>query len=143
MGIDFCSRAFVVLTVLRKTLASPDRPPDISAVGTSYVGVRPRENRRTGYYIWGKPASRLNSCAAFCLFTLPCCPDAGNNDGGQLGYEDTVARGSNTSEMGDFLPFVDLGRDQKAVSVAAGFFHTCALLYTGDIKCWGEIPMDQ
>ncbi|CAN0526396.1 unnamed protein product, partial [Ectocarpus sp. 12 AP-2014] len=62
----------------------------------------------------------------------------GNNDGGQLGYEDKAARGTAAGEMGDFLPFVDLGRDQKAVSVAAGFFHTCALLYTGDIKCWGE-----
>ncbi|CAN0365159.1 unnamed protein product, partial [Ectocarpus fasciculatus] len=67
----------------------------------------------------------------------------GNNDGGQLGYEDTAARGTGTGEMGDFLPVVDLGRDQKAVSVAAGFFHTCALLYTGEIKCWGEFPMGQ
>ncbi|CBJ48599.1 Tyrosine kinase, EPH (ephrin) receptor family [Ectocarpus siliculosus] len=61
----------------------------------------------------------------------------GNNDGGQLGYGDTSARGTAAGEMGDDLPFVDLGRDQKVVAVAAGFFHTCALLYTGDVKCWG------
>ena len=40
--------------------------------------------------------------------------------------------------MGNSLPAVDLGRDQKAISVAAGFFHTCAMLYTGVVKCWGE-----
>ncbi|CAM9101029.1 unnamed protein product, partial [Ectocarpus fasciculatus] len=61
----------------------------------------------------------------------------GNNDGGQLGYEDTVARGIADGQMGDLLPAVDLGTEQRAIAVAAGFFHTCALLYTGDIKCWG------
>ncbi|CAM9579206.1 unnamed protein product [Ectocarpus sp. 6 AP-2014] len=61
----------------------------------------------------------------------------GNNDGGQLGYEDTTARGIAVGQMGDLLPAVDLGTKQRAIAVAAGFFHTCALLYTGDIKCWG------
>ncbi|CAN0008932.1 unnamed protein product, partial [Hapterophycus canaliculatus] len=65
------------------------------------------------------------------------CWPTGNNDGGQLGYEDTVSRGDGPDEMGDFLPVVDLGRDQRAIAVSAGFYHTCALLYTGNIKCWG------
>lgn len=64
----------------------------------------------------------------------------GSNDGGQLGYEDSITRGTGTGEglMGNALPVVDLGRDQKAITVAAGFFHTCAMLYTGVVKCWGE-----
>lgn len=40
--------------------------------------------------------------------------------------------------MGNSLDVVDLGTEQRAIAVGAGFFHTCALLYTGDMKCWGE-----
>lgn len=66
------------------------------------------------------------------------CP-VGNNNGGQLGYEDTVARGDEANEMEDSLDLVDLGRGQKALAVTAGAFYTCALLYTGDVKCWGAL----
>lgn len=62
----------------------------------------------------------------------------GNSNGGQLGYEDTVARGREANEMGDSLNLVNLGREMKALAVTAGAFYTCALLYTGDVKCWGE-----
>ncbi len=62
----------------------------------------------------------------------------GTNDGGQLGYEDTMTRGDGVGPMGDDLKVVDLGEDQRAIAVAAGWYHTCALLYTGDVKCWGE-----
>lgn len=40
--------------------------------------------------------------------------------------------------MGDDLLEVDLGREQTAVTVVAGSYHSCAILYTGDVKCWGE-----
>lgn len=69
----------------------------------------------------------------------------GTNDGGQLGYGDRNPRGTGveTDEvgMGDALAAVDLGTNQKAITVAAGFFHTCALLYVGDVKCWGKMPL--
>lgn len=40
--------------------------------------------------------------------------------------------------MGDDLPVVNLGRGAKAIGVAAGLTHSCALLDTGRVKCWGE-----
>lgn len=40
--------------------------------------------------------------------------------------------------MGENLAAVDLGRDQRAVAIATGAFHSCALLTTGKVKCWGE-----
>jgi hypothetical protein len=39
--------------------------------------------------------------------------------------------------MGDALPAVDLGTGRTATAIAAGRYHTCALLDDGTVKCWG------
>lgn len=57
---------------------------------------------------------------------------------GQLGYGDVVARGDDPDEMGDALPYVDLGTGRTAVDLATGDYHTCALLDNGDVKCFGD-----
>ncbi|MEM9516826.1 MAG: hypothetical protein AAGA42_18405, partial [Actinomycetota bacterium] len=56
---------------------------------------------------------------------------------GRLGYGDTTDRGDNPGEMGDNLPAVDLGTGRTATAIAVGEGHSCALLDTGDVKCWG------
>jgi alpha-tubulin suppressor-like RCC1 family protein len=53
----------------------------------------------------------------------------GNNDDGQLGDSTTTDRHAPTSVSG-------LGG--SAVALAAGGFHTCALLVGGAVKCWGD-----
>ena len=40
--------------------------------------------------------------------------------------------------MGDVLPAVDLGTGRTATAIAAGGNHTCAILDTAAVKCWGE-----
>lgn len=62
----------------------------------------------------------------------------GSNFAGQLGLGDTEARGDEPGEMGDALPYVDLGTDQHAEWLVAGSYHVCALLTNGRMKCWGE-----
>jgi alpha-tubulin suppressor-like RCC1 family protein len=62
----------------------------------------------------------------------------GYNTYGQLGLGDNVSRGSNLGEMGDSLPAVSLGAGKNAVTLAAGGYHTCALLNDGSVKCWGR-----
>lgn len=46
--------------------------------------------------------------------------------------------GANSGEMGDLLPEVDLGTGESAVAVSAGLSHTCAILGSGTVKCWGK-----
>lgn len=45
--------------------------------------------------------------------------------------------GSNSDDMGDNLPYVDLGTGVEAVSISSGTSSTCAALSGGGIKCWG------
>ena len=46
-------------------------------------------------------------------------------------------RGDGAGEMGDALPAVALGTGRTAVSIAAGMYHTCAVLDDRSVKCWG------
>jgi len=62
----------------------------------------------------------------------------GNNYEGQLGLGDTNIRGGQPGEMGANLPAVDLGPGAVATAIAAGNYHTCALLDDGSVKCWGN-----
>lgn len=61
----------------------------------------------------------------------------GSNSSGELGLEDTNNRGDNLNEMGDNLPFVDLGAGRTVKKLFAGNSFNCAILDNDRIKCWG------
>jgi alpha-tubulin suppressor-like RCC1 family protein len=75
-----------------------------------------------------------DSCALLDNGLVKCW---GLNDDGELGLGDTASRGDGPSEMGDDLPIVDLGTGRTATAISVGDAHTCALLDTGTVKCWG------
>lgn len=77
---------------------------------------------------------RLHSCALLEDHRMKCW---GENGGGELGLGDMQSRGLDPSEMGDALPFVDLGTGRTAKAIAAGQYTTCALLDDDSVKCWG------
>ncbi len=79
-------------------------------------------------------AGYWHTCALFVDGRLKCWGLGGN---GQLGLGDNLDHGKQGG-MGDDLPFVDLGTNQKAVALTAGLSHTCALLDDGQVKCWGK-----
>ena len=58
----------------------------------------------------------------------------GEGDHGRLGYGNTLDVGD-VETPGQVGP-VDLGA--KAISITAGRRHTCALLETRDVRCWGD-----
>ncbi len=82
-----------------------------------------------------------SACAVFTDGRLKCW---GGNGEGKLGLGDTANRGDEPGEMGDALPFVDLGAGQKVAALASsgqasgGRGTTCAILESGALKCWGE-----
>jgi alpha-tubulin suppressor-like RCC1 family protein len=76
----------------------------------------------------------LHTCARFQDGSVRCW---GTNVAGELGLGDEEARGDEPDEMGEALQTVDLGAGLTAVALAAGNASTCALLDTGQVKCWG------
>jgi alpha-tubulin suppressor-like RCC1 family protein len=73
--------------------------------------------------------ARLDNNAAKCW---------GENDFGQLGLGDTNSRGDAPGEMGDSLPVLNAGAGRTIRQIAVNSGHTCALLDTSGIKCWGH-----
>jgi|LWDU01.1.fsa_nt_gi alpha-tubulin suppressor-like RCC1 family protein len=80
-------------------------------------------------------AGKEYTCAILDNASIKCW---GANASGQLGLGDTNNRGDNSSEMGNYLPAVDLGSGKTAKAIAAGDSHTCAILDDSSVKCWGD-----
>lgn len=65
----------------------------------------------------------------------------GSNAYGQLGFGDKTDRPSppfSVTEGQLTLSVVDLGPEARAVQLAVGGFHVCALLSDSRVKCWGH-----
>ncbi|HWB74309.1 MAG TPA: hypothetical protein VG755_05125 [Nannocystaceae bacterium] len=81
----------------------------------------------TGYF---------HSCAVLEGGDVRCW---GGGTDGQLGYGGTAHIGDD--ELPSSVGPVDVGG--VATRVTAGFFHSCALLEGGDVRCWGSSPDGQ
>lgn len=82
-------------------------------------------------------AALRSTCARFSDGRVKCW---GNNSHGALGLGDTLTRGDQPGEMGDALPFVDLGtgRTAKSISGAVNDETYCAILDNDQLVCWGS-----
>ncbi len=88
-----------------------------------------------GITVLGISAGSAHTCALLSNGTVKCW---GKNDVGQLGLGDKNARGDEPGEMGVSLSIVNLGAGVIATEIHAGHSHTCALLSSGRVKCWGR-----
>lgn len=62
----------------------------------------------------------------------------GENLSGIVGAGDTDNRGDDPGEMGDALPYIDLGAVSTVKKVFVGSYHACAILTNDQVKCWGD-----
>jgi hypothetical protein len=85
-------------------------------------------------------AGQFHTCALLSSGAVKCW---GENGDGQLGLGDTNSRGDGANEMGDNLLTVDLGSGVTATAIVGGHLHTCALLSTGTVTCWGDDAVAQ
>jgi alpha-tubulin suppressor-like RCC1 family protein len=95
----------------------------------------PFVNLGDGIRVESVAVGSIHTCALLEGGRVKCW---GNNGYGQLGLGDTTTRGTQPGEMGDALPFVDLGTGAKAVAISSYYLHTCALLEGGRVRCWGN-----
>ena len=73
-------------------------------------------------------------CAILINDKLKCW---GDNHNGELGLRDTNDRGDDPGEMGDSLPYIDLGVGRTVKKISISLFHNCAILDNNLVKCWG------
>lgn len=101
-------------------------PGDMAALPTINLG--------TGLTASKVCSGEVHTCAITNTGGIKCW---GSGTNGATGYESTAARGAAGADMGDNLPFVNLGTGRTATQITCGESHTCALLDNGQVKCWG------
>ena len=74
------------------------------------------------------------TCVKFKSGRLKCW---GMNRFGLLGLGDSDHRGDEAGEMGDALPYVNLGSGRTVQTHYSGLVNNCAILDNGALKCWG------
>lgn len=72
------------------------------------------------------------TCAELASGSVRCW---GENSDGRLGYGHTDDLGDNAGEEANLLPDINIG--DGVDHLATGLVHTCALLKTGGVRCWG------
>jgi alpha-tubulin suppressor-like RCC1 family protein len=117
--------ARLAVTVLVLALAGAALAPS----GASAEQAGSKIHRRASGFV---AAGARFSCARLDTGRVRCW---GLGSSGQLGYGNTQSIGDNETP-GSVGP-IDLGAGRTARAIAAGFYHACAILDTGQVRCWG------
>ena len=97
------------------------------------MAALPSINLGTGRTATAIAAGEYHSCALLDNASVKCW---GYNSVGQLGTDNNTDMGDGSGEMA-VLPSINLGTGRTATAIAAGGYHSCALLDNASVKCWG------
>ncbi|MDP7003373.1 MAG: hypothetical protein QF911_07410, partial [Candidatus Thalassarchaeaceae archaeon] len=101
---------------------------------SSEMAFLPSVDLGTGRTATAIAAGYSHTCALLDNASVKCW---GYNDYGQLGIDNSTTMGDGSGEMA-VLPSIDLGTGRTATAIAAGLYHSCALLDNASVKCWGR-----
>ena len=108
------------------SLSRGDSAGEMAALPTVNLGAgRTAKTLSTGMY---------TTCVVLDDDTAKCW---GDNSYGQLGQDDTNPRGGSAGSMAA-LSSINLGSGRTAKAIHVGESHTCAILDTDQVKCWGR-----
>ncbi|MEM7155650.1 MAG: hypothetical protein AAF799_22565 [Myxococcota bacterium] len=116
-------------------LGQGDRRESMPATGDA---LPPVDLGGTDAKVVGIAAGSTHTCALFDHGRVKCW---GSGGGGKLGYGSTDNIGDEPGEMGDALPFVDLG-DHVAVKLGCTQSRSCVLTDEPSVLCWGPLGTD-
>ncbi len=93
----------------------------------------------------GRTATRLSAgnehtCALLDDGNVRCW---GKNDFGQVGHGTGALVNIGDNELPTAIGTVDLGVGRTALDIRSGYWHTCALLDNGSVRCWGRSSWGQ
>jgi alpha-tubulin suppressor-like RCC1 family protein len=114
---------------------SGDDADDEGDGGDGAEGHLPDGPDWSGGEVTSVAVGNTHTCARNVSGAVKCW---GANTSGKLGYGDTQYRGDDAGEMGAHLPIVDLGTGRGALAMELAGEHTCVLLTTQDVACWGD-----
>jgi alpha-tubulin suppressor-like RCC1 family protein len=108
--------------------------PNHMGDGSGEMALLPTVNLGTGRTAIAAAAGQYNGCALLDNGSVKCW---GQNNYGQLGIDNTTQMGDDSGEMAQ-LTGINLGTGRTATAIAAGQYHSCALLDNASVKCWGR-----
>jgi E3 ubiquitin-protein ligase HERC3 len=114
---------------------------DHGQLGLGDVVARARPHRESIALGSGRVASALSVGGSFACALLDTSQAKcwGDNGAMQLGALIAApAYGDGPNETGDFLPEAAMGGGRSLRSIVTGRAHACAILDTGDVRCWGD-----
>ena len=108
---------------------------DPNEMGDNLIPVDLGTNSEGPLTVKAIAGGEFHTCAILNHGQVKCW---GRNSYGQLGQGHKNDLGDEENEMGDHLPFIDLGTDLAAQAITLGSSFSCAILNHGQVKCWGR-----